>query len=811
VLLYLNKIPHPANFVFNGSAEDFEITCIGGDVHRIRARRPMEWVNPSQARLAESVEGRSSHTVQCREDGTLEVLNRKGRAVLATVPGATYGQSGDTWMLQFRHERAMQFYGLGEHSRGFEKTGQRARFWNTDLIADFAWDEVRFGFPNPMYVAIPWLIVKRGNFYVGLLVHHPGAVFMELASNFVWDVHNSTDRERRSFYLGAPDGAADVYVIVGPSLAELTQKMQQLVGTTPLPPLWALGYHQSRWGYAGPKDLNAIDREMTKRRIPCDGLWLDIDYMDRLKVFTFSVKHWGNDEDTARALATLRSHGRRVVPILDPGVKVEPGYDVHDSGLTHDTFCHNRTGRPYVGFAWPGQTLFPDFSLPSVREWWSEHVEKLARLGIAAAWIDMNDPSTGGAEVEDMLFDRGRQPHADYHNQYALGMADATRTGFLSARPEERPFVLSRSAYLTSGRFTAVWTGDNLSNWHHLRMAIPVTLGLALSGIPFCGPDVCGFGLDATPELAIAWHKLQFLFPFFRNHSATGVREQEPWKFGAATERILVHYIRLRYKFLPYLYQLFIEQEKTGAAILRPLFYDFPDRIAQPLGKIDDQFLVGPAILQAPFVHENNPEDPASIPPGTPKGRKPPRVKATATRNVVLPSGVDWYSLSEGRWVRGGVTLRVAPSIEGTPLFVRGGSVLPLRAGLPEIAKSDLREVELHVFLPPKKNAIAATLYHADDGETYGYQRGIRTSIGFVIKRPTATSLEIRYSELATGFGPLQIRIVDYARSRSLTVIHDLEQRLPMKAHGWRATGVNLSCTASPFFTVGDSEAQPLG
>lgn len=804
MIAYLHKIPHPANFIFNGSANDFEITSLGGDVHRIRAQHPKDWHNPSQAQLAEQISGEPQHTVSCAEDGTLRVNDQKGRTVLATVPGATYGQSGDTWLLQFRHERGMQFYGLGEHTRGFEKSGQRVKFWNTDLIADFAWEEVVSGYPNPLYVAIPWLIVKRGNFFCGLLVHHPGAVFMELASNFVWDIHNTSERERQSFYVGAPDGAADVYLIVGPSLAQLTRKMQQLVGTTPLPPLWALGYHQSRWGYAGPKDLHQLDRQMTKRGIPCDGLWLDIDYMDRLKVFTFSPKHWGDAESIASTLEILRKRGRRVVPILDPGVKVEHGYSVHDTGLDHDAFCHNHTGRPYVGFAWPGQTYFPDFSLPSVREWWAEYVEAFARLGVAAAWIDMNDPATGAAEVNDMLFDLGRQPHASYHNQYALGMAEATRAGFLAARPDDRPFLLSRSAFISSGRHTAVWTGDNLSNWHHLRMAIPVTLGLSLSGIPFCGPDVCGFGLDTTPELAIAWHKLQFLFPFFRNHSATGVREQEPWKFGAATERVLVHYIRLRYKFLPYLYQLFIAQEQSGEALLRPLFYDFPDRPALPLGDIADQFMVGPAVMQAPFVNDDQRDQPAALPI---PGQKRPASRSAArtlSRKVILPAGADWFSLTDGRWHGGGITLQVKSTTDSTPLFIRAGTVLPLRPGLPELATANLREVELHVFLAPETKATTSVVYHADDGETFGYQRGTRTSVEFLVRRKSDASLEITYRELAGGFGPLNVCVVDYVRSRQLRVSDGRESRLlEMKPHSWQATGVVLKTTASSFFSVG--------
>ncbi len=777
MLAYFNKIPHPTNFVFAARQDDFVIDSLGGDVFRLRTRQP--WRNPSQARLEHKIAGNSQHTLACADDGTLTIADRRGRVLLTSVPGATFGRCGSKWLLQFRHERSFEFYGLGEHNRGLEKSGQRVKFWNTDLIADFAWDEVRLGHPNPMYVSLPWLIVKRGNTFVGLLVHHPGEVFMELASNFVYDVRNRTDLDRRSFYLGAPDGEPDVYAIVGPSLAELMRKFQTLVGRTPLPPLWALGYHQSRWGYAGPRDLAALDRELRRRKIPCDGLWLDIDHMDRLKVFTLAPEHWGDRANTRRVLKLLRERRRRVVPILDPGVKVEPGYDAYEDGLAKGVFCQNRTGRPYVGFVWPGATHFPDFSLPEVREWWARRVEAFVRDGMSAVWIDMNDPSTGAAENDDMLFDRGRQPHASYHNQYASGMAEATRAGLLAARPDERPFLISRSAWISAARHTAVWTGDNLSNWHHLRMAIPVSLGLALSGFPFCGPDVCGFGLDATRELAIAWHKLQFLFPFFRNHSATGVRRQEPWTFGKHAGAILVRYLRLRYKFLPYLYQLFVAQEQTGEAILRPLFHDFSDRRAQPLGKISDQFLVGPSLLQAPVVEEHH-----------------------QARTLVLPAGAAWFSLTDGRWHRGGRTLRVRTDAASTPLFARAGAMIPLQPGMPEDNATDLRRIELHLFVPPpelqRDRSAHEFTYHSDDGLSFGYQRGERTSVTFSARRRGDGSLDLRARFLARGFGSLRVRFVTYGPDKVLHFAADETHRpLRLRVHRWQATGRSLSARIS--------------
>jgi alpha-glucosidase len=745
--MYFNKIRHPANFVF--SPRPVTVDTLGGDVHRVRIRGDQPWENPSQAELATRLSGDSHHTVIPGKNNGLQVTEPStGRVLLSGIPGATFGTCGSAWMLQFRHTPDMRFYGLGEHNKGLEKSGQRVKFWNTDLWADFSLHEIRHANPNPMYVSIPWLIVKQGNDYLGLLVNHPGAVFMDLASSFIWADGNTDDRVRQSFYLGAPDGEPDVYVIVGPTLPELTRKLQQLVGTTPLPPLWALGHHQCRWGYAGAKDLQLLDRKFTEHQIPTDGLWLDIDYMDRYKVFTFDTKHWGDEVRLRKSLAALAKKGRRVIPILDPGVKVESGYFACDDGLKQGVFCLNPAGRPFIGFVWPGKTYFPDFSLPEAREWWAGHVKTFAELGVSGAWLDMNDPAVGAVELEDMLFDRGRKPHEYYHNQYAFGMAKASHAGFLAARPDERPFLLARSAFISSSRYTAVWTGDNVANWHHLRTTIPLSLGLALSGQPFNGPDVCGFADDTNPDLAIAWYKAGFLFPFLRNHSMLNSRMQEPWALGATALKIIGRYIRLRYKLLPYLYQTFIAQEQTGEAILRPLFYDYSDTPALPLANIADEFMIGRDILQAPVVEEH-----------------------TRERKISLPGAHRWFSALDGRWLDGGRTHAVSTGQAETPLYFREGALVPMQVGERTSQKNDLGRIELHCFVRRDTAGTASATYAFDDGLSFAYQKGKRTTVSF-----TATaeddSLVLTTDDYQPGFLPLAVQVVVYDRFKQVVLVH---------------------------------------
>lgn len=784
--MYFNKIRHPSNFAFarfdqkhstlvcGKRRHSLSVEHIGSDAYRLRVRSPEGWVNPSQAELAASLPGSASHRLEWSAKHGLALLDRSGREVLRGLPGATFGTCGKAWMLQWTHRPGMEFYGLGEHSRNFEKTGQRVKFWNTDLWGDFSLHEVQTGTPNPMYVAIPWVIVKQGNTFVGLLVNHPGAVFMDLASNFIWEANNPDDKRRGSFFVGAPDGEADVYVIVGPDLPALVEKLQTLVGRTPRPPLWALGHHQCRWGYASPGHLHDLDEAFTKHGIPTDGLWLDIDYMDRYKVFTFDPKLWGGKERIRREMTRLARNGRRVIPILDPGVKVEPGYAVCDEGLKSGVFCLNPEGLPYVGFVWPGQTYLPDFSLAGAREWWARHVAEFAGLGPAGAWLDMNDPSVGAVELDDMLFDRGRRPHEDYHNQYALGMAKASHAGFLAARPGERPFLLARSAFISSSRYTAVWTGDNCSNWHHLRNSIPLSLGLALSGQPFNGPDVGGFGGDTTPELTSAWYQAGFLFPFLRNHSLVGTIHQEPWALSGRALRTIRHFIRLRYKMLPYLYQLFIAQEETGRAILRPLFHDFADSKRLPLGKIADQFLVGPSIMQAPILE-----------PGK------------RSRPVVLPGDREWYAAHEGRWIGGGATVKTSVSGFATPLYVREGALIPMQVGTRKSAQNSLDEIELHCFLKRSTRGVHRTVYVADDGLTFAYRDGQRSAVEFSARVRADGSLLLEVERAEFGWKPIKIRIVAYDRFSKIVLRNRGEKDLATRKLTWNFVAKQVSATAT--------------
>jgi alpha-glucosidase len=792
--MYFQKIRHPSNFRFarqhtpqglqfgNGTVAA-TVRDLGEDVFHVELHDTQRW--PLDARAVRMLDGAfaqgpaSTHSLGFSASGNLELRSPQGRQVLTGVEGACLGVSGSAWLVQLARHEGMRFYGQGEKTTGLEKTGKRTKFWNTDVWADHAMPSIIEGQADPLYAAVPYLLLRDGAHWVGLLVDHPGAVFMDTGSN--WFFFGKDDQNAPpALWFGADQGVPAFYVIAGDSAAGVTQRLQRLVGTTPLPPLWSLGHHQSRWGYAGTRDLHALDAAFSQYQFPNDGLWLDIDYMDNYKVFTTSPEHFG--PELKADLAAVQANGRRVVPILDPGVKVEAGYEVAQSGVDADIYCRNPEGQPYVGFVWPGRTWFPDHSLPAGRDWWASYAQAFRASGFDAAWLDMNDPSTGAAELDDMLFQRGQWPHWAYHNQYATGMAHATREGFLRARPDERPFLLARSAAAGSSRYTAVWTGDNFSNWQHLRASIHCSLNLALSGIPFNGPDVPGFGGHADKELAVAWYKAGCLFPFLRNHASAGTAQQEPWAFGPQALDIIRHHVRLRYKLLPYLYQLWVAQARDGAAVMRPLFYDFADADGVELSRVDDQFLIGTALMQAPLLHAG-----------------------LQQRQVVLPGDPQterWMDAVSGRFLQAGRIISVTSDAQSTPIYLREGSLLPMQPGERMSQANDLSDVELHVVLGTGAAQQATLDYVADDGLSYAFERGERSRYLLQARRE-GDGIVLTVTTLLAGWKPLKLRVVAYDGARQLRVVHaGATSSHALSPHAWRMTGATLNGFISPGLTL---------
>lgn len=717
----------PAHITSNNACGIFRITVSGTDWEQ----------NLSHAELStEAVPPEvPSYALEIGNQGTVCLTDHQGNMLLESRPGRCFGKCGQESMFAFQYSESNRYYGAGSKLLGMELSGKQTKFWNTDAFADFAGPEVHDGQPDPYYISIPYLIIKTPNGWVGLLYNNPFATFVSIGCQMDIEGFADVDSEAsRLVLMGSQAGQPDLFILAAPSLAELTRKFQKLSGVTPLPPLWALGYQQSRWGYQGIEQLEALREKFHEHTIPVDGLWLDIGFMDEKKVFTCRDVLL---PDPKKNFTDMLESGHPVVPIIDPGVKKLEGYPVYDDGKANDVFCKNPEGLDFVGLVWPGATVFPDFSRGEVRKWWAERTKAFAEQGIIGAWLDMNDPSVGPVNPYDMLFGKdGEMPHESYHNQYAFGMAQATRKGFEAAHPEHRIFLLTRSSFLSGQRYAAVWTGDNLSNYHYLKMGIANSLNLALSGMPFNGGDIGGFGDDTTPRLLQDWIKSSCLMPFCRNHCAISAIEQEPWQFDKLTLDVNRDFIRLRYQLMPYLYNLFVQQEETGEAIWRPLFYDFPECTEPQIDRTEDAFMAGPAILQAPFVEE------------------------TEQRDIPLPGPARWFDISTAQWIDGGQTLKNVSRQERTsPLFLRERQIIPLRPGVPTDNKTDLCMIDLLIVADSKTKMDTVYEYVADDGWSKKYQSGERTRI-VVHAKAADGKLSVNVRSKQAGYKPVQFRIV---------------------------------------------------
>ncbi len=776
--MYFNKIPPSCNFIYQqddakllateSTSAQAKLEDLGSDVYRFEVQSG-KWSQASQAELDTQAfaDTASVSTGTFSSSGLLE-FSLKDKPLLSSQPEQAFGVLGKKWVLGFNYDEAMRFYGLGEKNTGLEKSGHITKFWNTDTVADFGMLNVEHKPTDPFYVTIPYLIIQQPGGCIGILLNNPWPSFMNLAAKEqIANLAGAKDNERPSITIGAYGGTPEFYFILGQDMRAVTRKLMQLTGKTPLPPLWAIGYQQCRWGYIDMEDLEELDKKFDELDIPCDGLWLDIDYMDAYKVFTVNE---AIESQGAERIKALQANGRRIVPIIDPGVKYLPSYAAFESGKAANAFCQTEEGNLYSGFVWPGRTAFPDFSLPQAREWWTQQVKAFTEAyPFDGYWLDMNDPSTGSAELEDMRFNNGQEVHETYHNQYAFGMQQATQEGVKRARPDKRPFLVSRSGYISSARHSAIWTGDNYSNYFHLREGINVTLNLGLSGIPFNGPDVPGFAGKPTPQLAVDWYKAGFLFPFLRNHSEKSTPRQEPWQFAQPYCDIIAHYIRLRYKLLPYLYQQFMTQAETGDPLLRPVFYDFPQDFKR-FERVGDQFMVGPDIMQAPKVNEDE-----------------------AERTVLLPTG-GWYDAAQGRWLENDNAYTHKHTLEATPLLFRQGSMVPMRVGHQTRANSQLSDIELHIFKRCQDTDVSTLTYRIDDGES------IDSPVSTVTLRAHCkdNTLVVEATDATLDFHPLTLRLYCYDAFESIIFRHGIREEqlsiLPGHSH-LSGDAIKCSCT----------------
>jgi alpha-glucosidase len=643
----------------------------------------------------------------------LDVHRADGTAVVETAQDSegrywAYATLNDAFTVRRTCRQEDAVYGLGEKTGHHNRKGRDFTLWNTDVLSPDATREFTGQWPegdprgertstefDPYYVSIPFF-------------YHQSYPAGTMSGSFVDNGYRgayefSRPEEYRIHFAG---GQYTEYIFAGPRMPAILTAYTWLTGRTAPPPLWSLGYHQCRWFDYTQDAVEGIAQRHRDNGIPCDALWLDIEYMDGYRVFTWNTTSF---PDAPGMLKRLEGKGFRVITIIDPGVKHDPGYWVYDQAVERDVLCRTEGGDIYVGQVWPGDTAFPDFATEEARDWWGELNAAHVASGLAGIWNDMNEPATGNIDPGAMRFAQGQESHERYHNQYALLMAMGTTQGLLKAMPDKRTFVLSRAGFAGIQRYAANWMGDNLSRWDHLWLSIPMAAGLGVSGQAFVGADIGGFAGNSNAELYLRWMQYGALTPFCRNHSEIGNVDQYAWSWGEVVQEIVREAVRLRYRLLPYIYASFLTASETGAPVQRPMVFDHQDD--PTVRDLDDQYLFGPDLLVAPVLQ-----------PGQ------------TARQVYLPEG-DWYDWHSGERHDGQAFIHVPTPMERIPVFARGGSVIPLWPEAPDsTAGYHPEELELRVFIPSTDGVFESELQE-DDGLSFAASEGARHRPRFTLTR----------------------------------------------------------------------------
>ncbi|MBO5281949.1 MAG: DUF4968 domain-containing protein [Lachnospiraceae bacterium] len=684
----------PADFSVE-SREDGLWICTGAVSVRVSDGFYVDFFTPGGAEVCMDYRGG-------RE--SLQAMSREALELLAGEGHEAAEQEGHLFDVLKCLKGDEHFYGLGDKTGFLDKRSYAYEMWNTDNPAPQV-DSFK-----ALYKSIPFFMALTGEQVYGIFLDNTYKSFFDMG------------QESRKYYsFGAAAGNLDYYYIAGDSLREVLARYTYLTGTCPLPQKWTLGYHQSRWGYVTQEDIEEIARGMRERDIPCDAIHFDIDYMQDYKVFTWNENRYHGD--AAGYLQTLADRGFKPVVINDPGMKKEPGYGVYDEGVSNGYFARTPQGEVYINAVWPGEAAFPDFGNPEVRKWWGEKQKFLLDKGVRGIWNDMNEPASfNGPLPEDVVFtdENEEASHARMHNVYGHLMAEAAYRG-LERLDGRRPFVITRACYAGSQKYTTCWTGDNHSIWAHLQMAIPQLCNLGLSGMPFAGTDVGGFGSDTTAELLCRWVQVGCFSPLFRNHSAMGTRRQEPWQFGQETLEIYRKYVKLRYHWIPYFYDLFYEAEQTGAPVMRPLVFHYEKD--ETAATCNDEFLLGDRILAAPVVY-----------PGMRK------------RMVYLPEGV-WYDYWTHEKLTGPVwIIRDAP-LEVCPIYVKAGSVIPAMEPMSYVGEKEEDTLLLDVF--PGEGRWD---HYMDNGTDFAYREGEYNRYRFVTDQEGRVQCTLEHHGYEKGY-----------------------------------------------------------
>ena len=626
---------------------------------------------------------------------------------------------GSGWQLTLSEQAAV--YGLGEMPRGINKRGWHYIANNTDE-SRHSEDKLSF------YGAHNFLLVRDGSTCFGLFVDFPGKVYYDIGYS---------RHDLLSFHTETPD--YDLYLLSGGNENVVCKEFRTLIGRSYIPPRWAFGLAQSRWGYKTEEDVREVARQYKEHDLPLDMICMDIEYMQDYADFTVNKERF---PDLTKLSADLKAQGIRLVPIIDAGVRVDPNDSTCTEGLEKGYFCKKADGTPFVAAVWPGKAYFADFLRPEVREWFGHKYKALTDCGIEGFWNDMNEPSLFysperlRAFLDDMaalrekdnieqeeFFPRvvggamglmnspadyasfyheadGRKVrHDQVHNLYGGSMTRAAGEAFADLRPGQRTLLYSRSSFIGSHRYGGIWLGDNNSSWAQLLANIQMMPSVQMCGFLYSGADLCGFSSDTTPDLALRWLEFGLLTPLMRNHSAVGTRMQEYYRFPEVLPAVR-NMIRLRYALLPYLYSEFMKAALENTSYFRPLAFDYPDD--PDAREVEDQLLLGEGLMAAPVYVQNAHGRHVYLP----EPMKLLRLRAVDDYDEeILPAGHHY----------------IRCALDEMLLFLRPGHIIPVAQPANNTAELDDASLTLWSFLPNGESA--EYRMYRDDGVTTEYEK----------------------------------------------------------------------------------------
>ncbi|KAM4586157.1 neutral alpha-glucosidase AB isoform 4-T4 [Fundulus diaphanus] len=599
-------------------------------------------------------------------------------------------------------------YGIPEHADTLKlkttDSGDPYRLYNLDVF--------QYELYNPMalYGGVPVMLAHNAQRTTGIFWLNAAETWVDISSNTAGKtvfgkmldfVQGSSETPQTDVRWISESGIIDVFLMLGPTPRDVFSQYASLTGTQAFPPLASLGYHQCRWNYNDQEDVRSVDAGFDEHDIPYDFIWLDIEHTDGKRYFTWDPHKFASPKEMLQGLMDKK---RKMVAIVDPHIKVDTNYKIHNEIRSRGFYVKNKDGGDYEGWCWPGSAGYPDFVRPDMRAWWASQFAYDQYEGAMEnlyTWNDMNEPSVfNGPEVtmhKDAL--HGAWEHRDVHNLYGLYVHMATAQGLMErSGGVERPFVLTRAFFAGSQRYGAVWTGDNAAEWDHLKISIPMCLSLSLVGISFCGADVGGFFKSPSTELLVRWYQTGAYQPFFRAHAHLDTPRREPWLFGPENTALIREAVRQRYTFLPYWYQLFYLAYHTGEPVMRPLWVEYPQDPAT--FALDDEFLLGRDLLVHPVTEEG-------------------------ARGVTayLPGKEEvWFDIHTFQKHNGGQNLYIPVTMSSIPVFQRGGSIIPRKLRVRRSsACMEHDPYTLYVALNNQRTA-EGELY-IDDGHTFNYEK----------------------------------------------------------------------------------------